>query len=312
MATPNNFSVIKAFAILNSFRDSEGWLSSCELSRRANIPIASGYRLIQTMEKIGVIARGKRGQYRPGIQLLSIAHNIPLSEYLREAGGPILTPLAQSLNLTMHLGILQNSLVTYVGKYSSAGSFPVHTRVGTQLEAYCSGLGKVLLAGLNKAAVEKFIMDGDLVPLTPFTITSPLRLREELAAVRKHGYAIDDRESHVKIRCVAVPVHDNRGKTVAAISACDEVGRMTPSREIKIKLALFEAAAALQDVLYGQRIVRGRLSKDDDRGEAKSPLKFLNEEKGDMSSLLEAGPELAGFQPPNSMSIRARLGGTRN
>ena len=91
MATPRNFSVIKAFEILKAFRDAEGWLSSCELSRRANLPQASGYRLIQTMEDIGAITRGKRGQYRPGMLLLSISRGVPLLDLLRDASKPIPT-----------------------------------------------------------------------------------------------------------------------------------------------------------------------------------------------------------------------------
>jgi DNA-binding IclR family transcriptional regulator len=94
VATPRNYSVIKAFAILKAFRDSEGWLSSGELSRRANLPHASGYRLIQTMVDIGAITRGKRGQYRPGLLLLSISRGVPLLDLLRDASKPILTNLA--------------------------------------------------------------------------------------------------------------------------------------------------------------------------------------------------------------------------
>ena len=70
MATPKNHSVMKAFAILKAFHDPEEWLTSCELSRRANLPEASGYRLIQTLADIGAVVRGPRGRYRPGLLLL--------------------------------------------------------------------------------------------------------------------------------------------------------------------------------------------------------------------------------------------------
>jgi len=247
---------MKAFKILKALGDAEGWLSGCELSRRANLPQASGYRLIQTMEELGAIAKGKRGQFRPGMLLLSISRSVPVLELLRNASEPILTHLAESLALTAHLAVLENGVVTYIGKYSSVDAFPLHTRVGSQLEAYSSGVGKVLFGGLNRAEVETFVMDGQLVAPTPFTITSPRRLREELAVVRKRGFATDDRKSHIEIRCVAVPVRDNCGKTIAAISASDEASRMTPSREAKIKQALFEATAGLQNALYRCRPVR--------------------------------------------------------
>jgi DNA-binding IclR family transcriptional regulator len=250
VATPDNYSVIKAFAILKAFRDSEGWLSSCELSRRANLPPASGYRLIQTMEKIGVIAKGKRGQYRPGMELLSISRSVPLLDFLTDASETILAGLAASFGLTTHLAVLENGMVTYISKYAGAASFPLHTRVGAQFEAYCCALGKVLLAGMSRNQLETFIMDGQLIALTPFTIISPFRLREELENVRKRGFAIDDRESHIKTSCLAVPIHDGHGRTIAAISASDEASRVTPAREEKIRQALFEAKAGLERALY--------------------------------------------------------------
>jgi IclR family acetate operon transcriptional repressor len=291
VATPINYSVIKAFEILKAFRDAEGWLSSCELSRRANLPQASGYRLIQTMEEIGVIAKGKRGQYRPGMLLLSISRGVPLLECLTDASEPILTSLAESLDATIHLAILENRRVTYIGKYSSATSFPSCTRVGAQSKAYSSGLGKVLLAGLNRTEAETFIMDGPLVALTPFTITSPPRLREELEVVRIRGFAIDDCESQIKTRCVAVSVQDSHGRTIAAISASDEVSRMTPSREVEIRQALFEAAAKLQNALYRRRAPsENRLSRGDGRRAAKSRAKSRIAERRDALLLREPGP----------------------
>jgi DNA-binding IclR family transcriptional regulator len=241
------------------------------------------------MEDIGVIARRMRGQYRPGMLLLSLSSSVPVLELLRNASESILKHLASSFNLTTHLAILQNDMVTYVRKHSPTGGFPVHTRVGTQLEAYSSGLGKVLLAGLNTAAVERFIMSGDLVALTPFTITSPLRLREELATVRERGFAIDNRETHIKTRCVAVPVHDRYGKTIAAVSASDEASRMTPSREAEIQRALFEAAVELQTALYRRRTVRDRSSKALGRGAAKSRVKSRTAESRDLLILHEPG-----------------------
>jgi DNA-binding IclR family transcriptional regulator len=158
------------------------------------------------------------------------------------------------LGLTTHLAILENGMVTYIGKYASATSVPLHTRVGAQFEPHSSAPGKVLLAGLSRTQVEAFIMDGQLLALTPFTITSPFRLREELESVRKRGFAIDDRESHIKTSSLAVPIQDGHGRTIAAISASDEASRMTPAREEKIRQALFEAKAGLQNALYRRAV----------------------------------------------------------
>jgi DNA-binding IclR family transcriptional regulator len=241
---------MKAFALLKAFRGPDEWLTSCELSRRANLPEASGYRLIQTLEEIGAVVRGPRGRYRPGLLLLSLSHNVTLGELLRDASHALMTELARSLNLTTHLAVLEQRMVTYIAKVTAPGAFAVNTRVGAQLEPYCSGLGKVLLAALPDEEVESFILDGELIALTPYTITTAAALRAEIARVRERGYALDDREHHANMRCIAVPVLDGEGRAVSALSASDDAGRMTQERQVEIRDALFDAAAALRHKLY--------------------------------------------------------------
>lgn len=250
MATPKNHSVMKAFAILKAFHDPEEWVTSSELSRRAGLPEASGYRLIQTLEEIGALVRGPRGRYRPGLLLLSLSHNVTINELLRDASQALMSEMARRFQMTVHLGVLEHGMVTYVAKVTVPGAFAVHTRVGAQLEAYCSGLGKVLLAALPDQEVDSFVLDGELIALTPHTITTKAGLRTELKKVRAQGWAMDDREHKVNMRCIAVPVLDREGRAVAALSATDDAERMDPQRQQEVRDALNEIAAALRQKLY--------------------------------------------------------------
>ncbi|MCX7281641.1 MAG: IclR family transcriptional regulator [Alphaproteobacteria bacterium] len=184
MANPKNYSVMKAFAILKAFQDPGECVASNELSRHAGLPEAFGYRLIQILEENGALVRGPRGRYRPGLLLLSLSHNVTINELLRDASQPLMSELARRLQLTVHLGVLEQGIVTYVAKVSVPGAFAVHTRVGAQLEAYCSGLGKVLLAALPEQEVDSFVLDGELIALTPYTITTKAGQRAELKKVR--------------------------------------------------------------------------------------------------------------------------------
>jgi IclR family transcriptional regulator, acetate operon repressor len=250
VATPKNQSVIKAFKLLSAFRRPDEWLTSVELSRRVNLPAASGYRLIQTLEELGAIVRGPRGRYRPGMLLVSLSHNVATGEILRDLSQPILSELAKRLGVTVHVGVLEGGMVTYIAKVGSAHS-AVHTRVGAQLEAYTTGLGKVLLAALPEDALEAIIHDGDLVPLTPFTITSRTLLRSELGKVRQQGYALDNQESSLNLRCVAVPVKDAEGTVIAAISASDDTEKMAGDDRIaEARDALLAAASIIRLKLY--------------------------------------------------------------
>jgi DNA-binding IclR family transcriptional regulator len=236
--------------MLKCFHRPDEWLTNCELSRRAGLPEASGYRLLQTLERIGAVVRGPRGRYRPGMLLVSLSHNVAIGDLLREASREIITETSSRLNSTIHLGILEGGMVTYIAKVCTPTSLSPHTRLGSQLEAYCSGLGKVLLAALPPEQLDEVIHEGDLVALTPHTITSRTQLRAELAKVRTIGYAMDDREIRLDMRCLAVPIRDAEGRTVAAMSATEHAERMTETRQAEIREALFAAADALGQKIF--------------------------------------------------------------
>jgi DNA-binding IclR family transcriptional regulator len=239
---------------LSCFQRPDEWVTGCELSRRANLPQASGYRLIQTLEKIGAIIRGPRGRYRPGMLLVALSQNVAIGELLRNSCQSIAAGLANQFNITVHLGILEDGMVTYVSKVTTPTSFPVNTRVGSQLEAYCSGLGKVLLAALSRERLDSIILDGGLIALTENTITDPSALRAELEKIRRQKFAVDDREAQSDMVCIAVPVRDLEGRVIAAMSATDHAKHMTAERRVIIRDALWAAVANLERRVFPVRL----------------------------------------------------------
>jgi DNA-binding IclR family transcriptional regulator len=261
VATPKNRSILKAFAILRAFRRPDESLTSAELSRRANLPEASGYRLVQTLEEIGAVVRGSRGRYRPGMLLVHLSKNVEVAELLRESSHAELRDLAAKRDLTVHMGVLEDGMVHYVAKVGRAKGYALHTRVGAQLEAYSSGLGKVLLAALPDEELDRFLDEGALIALTPHTITDKAQFRAELERVRACGFAIDDRETSLDLRCVAVPLRDASGRTIAAISVSDEPARMTEMRREEVRQALRQTASAISRKLCPDEYVQ----KDADR-----------------------------------------------
>ncbi len=232
--------------MLRAFRAQDEWLTNDERSRRVGLPEASGYRLIQTLEEIGAVIRDGRGRYGPGMLLLSLSRNVAHDRLLRDASNAILERLAEELGLIVHMGVLEDGMVTYVAKCSAGASFRVHTEVGAQLEAYCSALGKVLLAALRQYQLQVFLEGGDLIALTPNTITQPWAFRSELDKIRKQGWAMDDGEIRRDMRCLAVPVKDAAGMIVAAISSSGEASFITEARQGPILEALWRSAAAIE------------------------------------------------------------------
>lgn len=231
--------------MLRAFRAPDELLTCAELSRRAGLPGPSGYRLIQTLEDLGAVIRNGRGRYSPGMLLLSLSRNVPHERLLREASHVVLEDLARSLGLVANMGVLHDGMVTYVAKIGAYSDFHVHTEVGMQLEAYCSALGKVLLAALRDYELQTFLADGDLIGLTVNTITEPRAFRREIEKIRAQGWAFDDREFADDMRCMAAPVTDAAGQVLAAISLSGEVSAFTAERQPQILSALKFAATAI-------------------------------------------------------------------
>jgi IclR family acetate operon transcriptional repressor len=249
---PRNKLIRKAFIMLRAFHGAGEGLTSQELSQRAHLPKASGHRLIQTLEDIGAVMRGPDGRYRLGMTLVSLSHDVAVDELLRETSWGPLTEISERLDLTVQMGLLQDGMVTYVAQISDSTNFTAGARIKARHEAYCSALGKVLLAALAPDALESFLQNGEFVAMTAQTIIDPACLRSEIEKVRACGYAIDDEEAVPGMRSIAVPIRDSDGRTIAAISATDDAACMDEAQLQDAREALLAASAAIE-----QKIFRG-------------------------------------------------------
>lgn len=251
MATPKNQSVVKAFSLLQAFTRPNEWLTSAELSRRANLPQASGYRMVQTLEEIGAIVRDSRGRYGPGMLLLDLSQDIAPQDIWGHVASALIEELAASLGVAAQIGVLDSGMVTYVAK-AGAVSPIVRTFVGAQLEAYCTAIGKVLLAALPDPELTAFLEEGELIPLTERTITDRYAFREEAVRVRTQGFAFDDGETADNVCCLAAPIRNRAGKTIAAVSISDERTPVLRHSKGELLERLQQSAAAI-----GARLYRG-------------------------------------------------------
>ncbi len=250
MATPKNQSVQKAFLLLRSFRSPQEWVTNAELSRRSGLSEAGAHRLMRTLEEIGVVVRNRRGCYRPGMVLATLSEGVAVGELISVLSEDALTELATLLRGVVHIGVLQDGMVSYAAKFGEHGQVVIPSRVGAQQEAYCSALGKSLLAGLTAQQFDDFLHDGELVALTPKTITNIGDFRSEIATVRQRGYAVDKMEVFQEICCVGAPIRDPRGNTVAALSFADSARNLCPSWEEEVAGRLVAAAEAISRKMF--------------------------------------------------------------
>jgi IclR family transcriptional regulator, acetate operon repressor len=217
MPTKPAASLAKGLRLLTAILADEGRSSLTKLAGEIGIPLPTAHRLALTLECEGFLKRGRKGYYHCGKVL----------EDLRNAGNAAviaaarlrrpLARLAAHYSAHVHFGVFDGGMVTYLIKENGTDS-PLFTAENMQLEAYCSGIGKVLLSALDDHELEQYLSNGPFIPLTANTITDPARLRLEIELVRKQGLALDRFEIRDDLFCIAVPVRGGSGEIVGAAS----------------------------------------------------------------------------------------------
>lgn len=198
----------------------------------AGMPLSTAHRMLATLRASGFVTHPGRGQYLPGPELVRLGNLVPFRAILAQVARPVLTALARETGLTAHLGVFDADMVTYLVK--AAGRTRILTLENMQLEAYCSGIGKTLLAHLEAEALQTYFRGGPFVQMTSATIIDPDALSSVLNDVRRLGFAIDDGEFEVGLFCVAVPVRCAQGNVCGAISLSSNDSQSALSVEARI------------------------------------------------------------------------------
>ena len=240
-------SLEKALALLRAVGHGQGNISLTALAADLDIPLSTAHRLAATLEAQGFILREKRGYYHLGALLLDLAAASDFNNILARVSQPFLHRLARSIRQTVHLGVFEGDMVTYLVK---EGGRDVFTQAGLQLEAYCTGIGKCLLAHQPPAVIEDYLGGGPFIRLTPTTITEPDDLRRELEATFKRGYAIDDAEMAENIKCVAMPLRDGAGRVRAALSVTAPTSAYNDAFSRRVLAELKATIAQLEKRLF--------------------------------------------------------------
>lgn len=210
-----------------------------EVTEDLDVPRASAYALLSTLSQLGWVEYdGNR--YRLGIRsLLAGAAYLELDAAVRRTAD-VMDDLLEEFEETVHLARLDGSSIVYLASRASPHSLSVVLRPGRRLPAWVTALGKALLASRNWTDVEQ-ALPPRLTARTPKTITSRSALRRELVRVREVGFAVDDEESALGLRCFAVPLHFNSHPR-DALSISVPIARLDSRREQAIIGALMTAA----------------------------------------------------------------------
>lgn len=242
-AVPN--SVLgRTMALLTAFRPGDTELTLAELARRTGIPKPTAHRLLGELARWNVVERTPGG-VRLGMALFELGQLAALQRGLHEAAAPFLADLLEATHETVHFAVPDGIDVVYLQKLGTRRGPQVGSRVGGRMPAYCTGVGKALLAFGPPERLATVIAAG-LRRRTPRTVVAPGLLAEELARVRERGVAEEHEESTIGIACVAAPVLAAGPHAVAAISITGWANRLDTAR---LAPAVRTAALGLSRVL---------------------------------------------------------------
>lgn len=204
--------------------------SLAELSAEVGLSTSTTFRLLASLLSYRYVQRDEQsGQYRLGLASLELARAFYEGSDLRGAALEDLRALRDDVKETIHLAVLDEMEVVYLEKLPGLYTIGMMgSRVGGRAPAYCTGVGKALLAYQDAAMVSEFFGGNGLPRYTDKTITSVGDLLKELEKVRERGYALDNGEHEHDVRCVAAPIFNMGGEAVAALSISGPADRMEP------------------------------------------------------------------------------------
>jgi DNA-binding IclR family transcriptional regulator len=198
---------------------------------------------LSTLEQSGFLDK-VHGAFQPGIKCFVLGNIVAGGLDLRETARPHLVALREATRETTQIAILDHWQVVYLERMLSSLSVGyMRSRAGAILPAYCTGLGKTLLAFRPEAEVRAWAATQKFAALTPRTITSAKRLLKDLAGIRERGYGLDEEEREKGVTCIAAPIFNHTGDVVAAISVAGPTGRM-PRELVGSDVAAAVVAAA--------------------------------------------------------------------
>jgi DNA-binding IclR family transcriptional regulator len=212
-------AVDRAFDILESLADHADGLTHSQISTRQHIPKSTASYLLRSLERRGYLLReSETGKYRLGLRVLELERAVLSGLTIRELALPILNWLVETGGLTAHLAILDHGQAVYVEKVDAPGFIKMDTWIGRHMDVHATSVGKALVAYLPKEEVEAILRQHGMRKRTPKTITVPSKYLAELEKVKKQGYAIDDEENNLGVRCVGVPIFNSLGEVQASVA----------------------------------------------------------------------------------------------
>jgi IclR family KDG regulon transcriptional repressor len=213
-----NLSVIKAFTLLDAFIGDQKEWGVRELAKKTGYNKSTTYRLLSTLEALGALQKNDDDKYLLGLKLFELGNLVSIHKSLRKHSRIPLEQIAREIKETVHFGVLDKNQVLYLNKTESPQGLKVSTQIGSYQKAYCTAIGKVLLAFSPEKKLNYYLDVVSLEACTEHTITEKGLLLTELTKIKEQGYALDMEELELGLICIAIPVFNKQQEIIASIS----------------------------------------------------------------------------------------------
>ncbi len=221
-------TVGKALAVLDQVASFGRPVRFTELLLASEYPKATLFRLIQTLTHQSLLSHDPdSGAYSLGVRLVRLAHAAWNQSSLAPIARPYIDELSQDMGETVHLAQLDTAHVLYVDKRNARVPIEMYAQAGKIGPAYCTGVGKAMLAFLPEAQLERILPQMAFHRFTSNTLSGPEALKAELTEIRSRGHAMDREEHEPGIICVAAPILSTRNRVLGALSVTSSTARMT-------------------------------------------------------------------------------------
>jgi IclR family pca regulon transcriptional regulator len=242
-------SLARGLIVIQAFTQQSPQMTISQLSIKTGLSRAAVRRCLYTLTKLGFAGAEDGSRYSLRPRMLTLSHTYTTSNTLSTAAQPILERMSAALRESFSVATLDGEDIVYIARTQVNRVMAVDLHIGSRLPAYCTSMGRVLLAYLPTEQLEQYLAKASLIPHTTRTITSIEKLRLALRNVRRNGYALVDQEYEVGLRSLAVPVYAASGRVVATVNLSGNAPRLsvlemqsrylTPLRNAANELSVF-------------------------------------------------------------------------
>jgi IclR family transcriptional regulator, KDG regulon repressor len=249
----------RAAQILDCFGFDHQELSVSEIGAKTALHRSTAHRILMALEYNDLIQQNPdNGKYRLGIKLFRLGHQAVSHLDLREICRPFLARIMNETKETVHLAVLDENQVLYLDKVEGPHALRMPSRVGRHIPTYCTSLGKAMLSCLDEQEVKGILGKQPFTAYTANTVRNVEQLLADVRAVHKRGYAVDNEEIEIGLRCVGAPIRDHTGAMVGAISAAAPSARLAEKKIPRVGRLVMAVAEEISEQLGYEKTVKAK------------------------------------------------------